>query len=195
MSSLSLTKMEFLHALTQQQSFGFPAGTVLTISDISIPTSETSNPQSIIKELGEIFAAQKACLSPLSADSIKIEQVSPLRLHVIKPFSLRAAKRANWMDFPFNRFAFRQVAAVQNLQRISRGDGVCTLLPPSSQKIPCEKIIESILYRSHDGTRRSFLEMLQKTYTDGIVVLCGGKILYEKYFDGQDPDALISNFQ
>ena len=48
--------------------------------------------------------------------------------------------------------------------------------------------LKKIFYQSHDKTERTFLDMLIKTHTDSIVVLHEGKIVYEKYFNGQEPD-------
>src|SRR5215469_5015515 len=88
---------------------------------------------------------------------------------------------ANWQDPPFNRWAFQHVRELIPTARISRGRGSPSELPRAEQDI------SGLRFRSA-GRDLTVAEMLAETYTDGFLVLHGGEIIFEQYFNGMTPD-------
>lgn len=83
---------------------------------------------------------------------------------------------ANWIDAPFNRWAFRHVREVARTARIRRGDGVRNLERRPSPVGAIEFEFE--------GRRSTVDEMLAATYTDALIVAVDGVVVDERYFDG-----------
>jgi CubicO group peptidase (beta-lactamase class C family) len=88
---------------------------------------------------------------------------------------------SNWQDPPFNRWAFQHIRELIPSARISRGVGRPSRLPRA------ERDITGLRFRSA-GRELTVGEMLADTYTDGFLVLHGGKIISEQYFNGMTPD-------
>lgn len=108
------------------------------------------------------------------------------------------SNRGNWMLPPTNRWAFKHITSILHMDQISRGSTrsvpISTLEDATSHASDGE--IEGATYTAKDVdesdpgaaptlVERRFAEMLERTHTDAIVVLHRGKIVYEKYFDGQ----------
>jgi CubicO group peptidase (beta-lactamase class C family) len=76
----------------------------------------------------------------------------------------------NWQEGPANRWAFQHVAALVPTQAISRGTGqVLELVPATS------------------SWERELDEPLARLFTDGIIVLRGREIVFERYLNGMTP--------
>ncbi len=93
----------------------------------------------------------------------------------------RLVNKSNWLAPPYNRWAFQNMSAVHNTQVVSRRHGPVTELPRRTLDL------DGVTYVDDDGKTRTFREMLDMTYTDGIVILHDGEIVYEKYFNGMTP--------
>ena len=89
----------------------------------------------------------------------------------------RLVTLANWQDPPFNRWAFRHVGELIPSARIARGDGPVSRLPEDVRDLTRTPV------RS-DGRPVRLATFLERTYTDGIIVLHGGRVLMESYFNG-----------
>ena len=88
---------------------------------------------------------------------------------------------ANWQDPPFNRWAFQHVRELIPTARIARGSGPTRRLPRA------ERDVSGVRFCSA-GRELSVTQMLAETYTDGFLVLHGGRIVAEQYFNGMAPD-------
>jgi CubicO group peptidase (beta-lactamase class C family) len=89
--------------------------------------------------------------------------------------------RVNWIDGPYNRWAFRNVRQLTRTAVIRRG-GEMRTLPTSIRSLgPVEF--------DFDGRRTTVDEMLLGTYTDAFLVAVDGVLVTEQYFDGMDPAA------
>jgi CubicO group peptidase (beta-lactamase class C family) len=84
---------------------------------------------------------------------------------------------ANWLDAPYNRLGFRRVAELVRTVRISRGDGPVFPLPRAERDLGGFEF-------EHRGRPLDLATMLEETYTDGFLVIHGGSVLCECYFDG-----------
>ncbi|WP_434034570.1 serine hydrolase domain-containing protein [Cupriavidus sp. a3] len=91
--------------------------------------------------------------------------------------------------FPRNRWLFSHIRELVPTASVWRGNGPPSPLPRA------ERDIGSVPFSDADGTRRTFEEMLALTYTDGILVMHKGKVVYERYFgvlDGHTPHIAMS---
>jgi CubicO group peptidase (beta-lactamase class C family) len=84
---------------------------------------------------------------------------------------------ANWLDAPYNRLGFRRVAKLVRTARISRGDGPVCPLPRAEQDLGGFEF-------EYRGRSLDLATMLEETYTDGFLVIHGGSVLCECYFNG-----------
>lgn len=83
--------------------------------------------------------------------------------------------------FPQWRWTFSHGRELGSTVNVWRGDGKIVLLPRAEQKL------DNLPYTDAGGTKRTWADMLALTYTDGIVVLHKGKVVYEKYFGALEP--------
>ena len=93
----------------------------------------------------------------------------------------RLVTLANWQQPPYNRWAFQHVRDLIPTARIRRGEGPTWRLPRE------ERDLSSIRFRV--GGRETRIERwLERTWTDGFLVLHRGRIVIERYFNGMTPD-------
>jgi len=90
----------------------------------------------------------------------------------------RLVTLANWQDPPFNRWGFQHVAELIPTARIARG-GPVWRLPEEPRDLSGTRI-------DADGRSMPLPSFLERTYTDGIIVLHGGRVVMESYFNGMD---------
>ena len=86
---------------------------------------------------------------------------------------------ANWRKPPFNKWAFNHVCELVPSAIVSAN--------PDAQRL---EVLDKALpdFRvSHGGLEPDLDAWLSKTHTDSLVILKGGKILYEYYAPGQSP--------
>jgi CubicO group peptidase (beta-lactamase class C family) len=86
----------------------------------------------------------------------------------------------NWLDAPYNRWGFLRVSELARTARISRGDGPTLELPRD------ERDLNDFRFE-HLGRELSFAQMLEETYTDGVLVLHEGSVLFEEYAGQMSP--------
>jgi len=86
----------------------------------------------------------------------------------------------NWLDGPFNRLGFIRVPELARTEQISRGDGPVLELPRD------ERSLDSFRFE-FEGEKISFPQMLESTFTDGLLVLHEGVVLFEYYADAMKP--------
>lgn len=89
------------------------------------------------------------------------------------PPAERQVTLANWQEGPFNRWAFQHVSEVVPSAVLSRGDGPMLELPSAPVDL--------------DPLLGNFLE---RTYTDGFLVLQDGCVIYERYLNGMTAHTL-----
>jgi CubicO group peptidase (beta-lactamase class C family) len=98
----------------------------------------------------------------------------------LPPASDRIVGVHNWSTYPHLRWGFLHTREVVPTARIERGDGPVLPLDPDPRDI------QGIVYPWADG-HVSVAEMVQRTYTDGILVLHGGRVAWEHYRPGMTP--------
>jgi CubicO group peptidase (beta-lactamase class C family) len=88
--------------------------------------------------------------------------------------------RSNWDRAPHNRWSFQHVAEILPTAEISRGPGPVSQL----QRIP-EKL-DALSVIGLDGSATTLADFLFQSFTDGMLVLRSGAIVYEGYFGWTD---------
>lgn len=86
---------------------------------------------------------------------------------------------ANWMSPPFNRWGFRNLARLRPTIDVAAGprpDAVLAYAPVA---------LESLTFESSCGRSVTALDHLLASKTDGFLVLHKGRVVYERYFNGQ----------
>jgi CubicO group peptidase (beta-lactamase class C family) len=86
----------------------------------------------------------------------------------------------NWLDAPYNRLGVIRVPELARTERISRGDGPVLELPRD------ERSLDSFSFE-FEGEKISFSQMLEATYTDGLLILHDGVVLFETYAGAMKP--------
>jgi CubicO group peptidase (beta-lactamase class C family) len=87
---------------------------------------------------------------------------------------------ANWLEAPYNRLGFIRVPELARTERISRGDGPVLELPRD------ERNLDSFSFE-FEAEKISFPQMLESTFTDGLLVLHDGVVLFEYYAGEMKP--------
>eukprot|EP01133_Synstelium_polycarpum_P012165 gene12165-14239_t len=78
--------------------------------------------------------------------------------------------------FPRYRWSFAHIRELVPTHNVWHGRGPASVLQRQ------EENIEEVSFTLEDGSKHSFKDMMDMTYTDGLLVLHKGKVLYEKYF-------------
>lgn len=92
------------------------------------------------------------------------------------------ATLANWQEPPHNRWAFQHVRELVPTARISRGSGPVRRLSYAPQ----EAIGRTAF--SYEKQNLTLDQLLAESFTDGFIVLHRGRVIYERYFNGMQPD-------
>lgn len=84
---------------------------------------------------------------------------------------------SNYLRFPRTRWAFSHVRELLPTVAVGRGNGTASTLvaAPSNE-------IDELVFPLADGSSMTWTESLAANYTDGIVVLHRGQVVYERYF-------------
>ena len=85
----------------------------------------------------------------------------------------------NWQEPPFNRWSFLHVRELIPTAAISRGDG------PIAQSEHDPRPIDQITFEAL-GRTWTVAQMLDTTYTDGLLVLREGRIVDERHVEGME---------
>ena len=95
----------------------------------------------------------------------------------------REVSLANWLEAPWHRTSFLHVREVLPTARVRRG-AAARILPAA----PVD--LDGVTFDDRHGERTTLIEHLRATCADGICVVAGGRIVYERYPDGMAPDTL-----
>ncbi|OAK59110.1 6-aminohexanoate hydrolase [Variovorax paradoxus] len=87
--------------------------------------------------------------------------------------------------FPRTRWSFSHVRETVPTANVWRGAGAATPLPSGTSPVQIEAVTFKPL--GSDQTL-NFAQMISGTYTDGILVMHRGKVVYEKYFGALTPE-------
>ena len=120
------------------------------------------------------FALGALLVMPLGAHS----EDTPWMQGFPPPPELRISRQ----DFsvpPKNRWAMQHIRELQPTREVWRGDGPVTPLPEALQPIG------SFTTPVRDGKVLSLDQLVEESHTDAIVILHQGRVIYERYLNGQ----------
>jgi hypothetical protein len=85
---------------------------------------------------------------------------------------------------PYNRWSFQNELRLNPTADVWRGEGV---VAPFDYNL---RSLDQLTYRNRAGTQFTFGDMVEQSYTDGIVVVHREKIIYERYLNGMQAHTL-----
>ncbi|KAF2071236.1 hypothetical protein CYY_007438 [Polysphondylium violaceum] len=83
--------------------------------------------------------------------------------------------------FPKMRWSLANIRQLVPTAQISRGPGPISNLPTRYHDI------SNVTWVDAEGKTKTFMDMMNLTYTDGLMVLHKGNVIYEKYFGVMNP--------
>lgn len=90
----------------------------------------------------------------------------------------------NWQDPPFNRWSFQHLRELIPTQRISRGTWPARELPQHPTALdPAAVPVDRM-----DGRAGTLAEVLAETWTDAVVIVHDGQVVWESYDNGMAAD-------
>jgi CubicO group peptidase (beta-lactamase class C family) len=92
--------------------------------------------------------------------------------------------KSDWDRPPWNRWSFQHVQEILSTVEVGRGLGPVRRLPRN------EHDLDGLTVTGIDGEATTLAALLDQTYADGFLVLKGGAITYERYFNGMDERSL-----
>ena len=95
----------------------------------------------------------------------------------------------SYYEFPQRRWSFSHMRELLPTSRVSRGDGPVCALPRADRDD-----LDAVPFTTMDGHKSTWGEAFATNYTDGVVVLHRGRIVYEKYFGALQADLVHSAF-
>jgi CubicO group peptidase (beta-lactamase class C family) len=88
----------------------------------------------------------------------------------------------NWQEPPYNRWSFSHLREIVPTQRISRGWGRVSPLVVNHQPL------DDVPVHRVDDSHSDVGDVLESTYTDAVVVLHRGEVVFERYWGETKPD-------
>jgi CubicO group peptidase (beta-lactamase class C family) len=130
-----------------------------------------------------------ATLSPAShAQAPKLpppELTDPAALQLMQGFPPppdKVVRLSNILKYPNVRWAARHLREMGPTAAISRGAGPVSPLPPGATMLP-----DSLAFADDKGGTTNLAEWQKNTYTDALLVLHRGRVVYERYHIGMQP--------
>jgi CubicO group peptidase (beta-lactamase class C family) len=114
---------------------------------------------------------------PKTADELGLMQGFP-------PPADKLVTHENQLLGPYNRWSFQNELPLNQTVAVWRGYAAAASLADKPTDLG------QVTYKNRAGTLFSFDDMVEMSYTDGILVLHQGKIIYERYLNGMQPHSL-----
>jgi CubicO group peptidase (beta-lactamase class C family) len=131
--------------------------------------------------LGLLSIATLACSSAAANDfhagaGQQVDPSDPSASRMMQGYPLppeRAVNLTNWLEFPYNRWAFRNMRALFPTGAIP----ATARVQPLTRGRPLA--VENLTFRDSAGTTRSVGDYIRAEHIDGLIVLHRGRIVYE----------------
>ncbi len=95
--------------------------------------------------------------------------------------SQRVVDISKWDKGEECRWAFQHISEFLPTANVSRGGGTPTVLPSKTRDL------SRLQFQTPNANQMTIQEMSDYTYTDGLIVLHDGEVVYEKYYNGMTP--------
>ena len=125
------------------------------------------------------FAAHAQSPAPFNGET------DPIKAGLMQGYPLtkdRQVSLQNWLGFPQNRWAFRNMQALFPTGAILRGDGSVRTLAPGR---PLD--VESLSFKDADGNAITVGAYMKREHVDGFIVMHKGLVVYEGYLSSMKP--------
>ncbi len=122
--------------------------------------------------------AQAPALPP--PDAVSLDTLGYMRS--FPPTGDQVVDQSNRTKYPQLRWVLQHTREVVPTRNIRRGSGPVSALPQAS------KNLDSFTFEDDKGQSTTVASWLKNTYTDGIVVLHKGKVVYERYLNQMQPE-------
>lgn len=126
--------------------------------------------------------------NPVFAQQIKLpppEKSDPVTLGIMQgfppPSTGKTVTRSKLLRFPLQRWAFRHMRQFVPSENVWRGRNGAV---PFSYAL---KNLDDIVFEADNGEKMNISEWQKKTYTDAMMVIHNGKVVYENYYIGMKP--------
>jgi CubicO group peptidase (beta-lactamase class C family) len=111
----------------------------------------------------------------------------PLRNGIMTGFPPKAEDQVRFADgslmkFPYTRWSFSHMRELLPTVNVWRGNGPVSELPRAEQPLG------EISFTDMHGEQRTWTQALEKTWTDGVLVMHRGRIIEEQYFGALQPE-------
>jgi len=113
------------------------------------------------------------------------EQTDPVTLAIMKGFPPPQEKivtLGNLLKYPNSRWGFQHIRELGPTAAVWRGKVAVSPLPDAARQIG------NIGFQDNGGQQVSIDDWQKNTYTDGLLVLHKGQIVYQKYYSGMRPE-------
>jgi CubicO group peptidase (beta-lactamase class C family) len=121
-------------------------------------------------------------LTPFGVTADTPPTASDLRLMVgAPPPPARRVNRANFTSAPFNRWSLQHARELLPTRPVA-----CSSTASPLPEAPVD--LDNIEVKFGNEEREALPQWLKRAYTDAIIVLHDGKVVYERYFNDQAPD-------
>ena len=120
------------------------------------------------------------------------ENTDPVKLELMKGFPPppeKTVRLSTLLKFPNGRWAFHHMRELGPTVQVWRGDQAPSVLLDAPQQM------DTLSFEDDKGANISLADWQRTTYTDGLLVLHKGAIVYQKYYSGmaaQEPHSLWS---
>ena len=95
-------------------------------------------------------------------------------------------EQGNYLAYPRNRWSYSHMRELVPTTNVWRGAHAPSALPASPHPVDASKVRFTPL--DSTGETLDFSQMLTRTYTDGVLVLHKGQVVYEQYFGALTPE-------
>ncbi|WP_248802903.1 serine hydrolase domain-containing protein [Pseudomonas sp. MWU13-2100] len=109
------------------------------------------------------------------------ERIAPSLMQGFPAEPERRVTWSNWMHPPFNQWGFRNLARLRPSVDVQAGTG------PASVLKEAPLALDELHFASECGLGVSVIDHLVASHTDAFLVMQGDTVLFERYFNGQQP--------
>jgi CubicO group peptidase (beta-lactamase class C family) len=113
------------------------------------------------------------------------EQTDPVTLAIMKGFPPPQEKivtLGNLLKYPNSRWGFQHIRELGPTAAVWRGKMAVSPLPEAARQIG------NVEFQDNGGQKVSIDDWQKNTYTDGLLVLHKGRVVYQKYYSGMRPE-------